>query len=589
MDDSESNFIKPVYTDPYNMEKTLISLSIYNKRIVKYKKENFTDGKLYNYLENIDEAKFKLFNSFDRIEDVINKLNEHEVKYWISGSVCLYSVYQAQFIPNDIDIYMLEDDPKYIRIIDYIIHQVYHDCRIHIIRSPYLLNWWIEDNPTAPHIQLILPVGIHPELIFMTYHSDAVCVGFNGKDFYYMLERFDKFIKTGINRFTTKLVQPKFLYKIIDAYNKYQGRFIKCEIDIDKHQAHEYKNYKSHDTCEEFYHEYPYELNYDVFKAIYEKIKYITISDNIQDVYHGELFKPLIECMTKYTKCLVCNKYNLDYKICPKCEKMEEDKLRQTISIIQHYPINMNILITGGRCGLGYAITNLLKNGLHIKPYITTRYTHLSEHNDTIYLNLKDSSTWKTSCDMIENGTFDIIILSASETLHYNDDIELKEATKASTFDFTHDIVRKNTGVWHKTLANHSDDEIIDPLLINVAGNSALLRSFVKCCKKDMRPRLAIVITSFEGSFEKKSSFHPLTNASKSALEQIVNTIKREIHFLGSNIVLVDPGWMYTESINGKEKGTIEIDWGARQVLEPISLYMTNFNICLPDKFKRQI
>ena len=186
------------------------------------------------------------------------------------------------------------------------------------------------------------------------------------------------------------------------------------------------------------------------------------------------------------------------------------------------------------------------------------------------------------------------LVLSAGETLHYpkdDDYASVKELNKEKLeIDFTNDFKRENSGVWHKTLDKHTYNEIVSPLLTNVAGTAALLSSFLKGVKKvrsqetkgakgKKKRFICIVVTSFEGRFVEKTPFHPITNACKSAIEQLVFTLQAQARFLNCEITLSDPGWVYTESAFGKVKGPVPIDFGVSQILQPLLIENKEYKI----------
>jgi NAD(P)-dependent dehydrogenase (short-subunit alcohol dehydrogenase family) len=263
---------------------------------------------------------------------------------------------------------------------------------------------------------------------------------------------------------------------------------------------------------------------------------------------------------------------------CDLCYKIETEK-RDNLQISLKQSSNLNAIVTGGRCGLGQEIVKTLSlNGINTLG--TTRFP--SDENQ-IKLDLKDPSTWSDIKEKLESGTINILVLSASETLHYPGDDELSKNWKDVETDWTNDFKRDNSGVWHKCLNQHSYEEIMSPLIANVGGSASLLGFWLNGVKKKRsEERLenkknkekskfcCIVVTSYEGRFKEKTPFHPITNACKSALEQIVWTVKEQADFLDCNVLLSDPGWVYTEGSFGKIRGPVPIEFGASQILQPL-------------------
>ena len=312
------------------------------------------------------------------------------------------------------------------------------------------------------------------------------------------------------------------------------------------------------------------------------------------DVYMGETFATILETMSCFRKCPGgCDKFVIGYSnstngfFCEECNQKEIDKMKQ-LEIILSENNTLTSFITGARCGLGRQM-KLLFESHGWKTYGTTRFVNLTENQpNMIELDLKDPNSWKVSQDLLERGLINVLILSASETLHYPDDDNhpVRSDPKAKEdieLDWTNDFQRKNSGVWHKTLDQHTNQEIISPLLANVAGTARLLSSFLRGVKtarslESLNPTLpkkkftCIVVTSFEGKFVEKTPFHPITNACKSAIEQIVWTIQPQAKVLDCSIVPADPGWVYTEGGNGKNKGPVSIEYGVSQILQPLTI-----------------
>lgn len=263
--------------------------------------------------------------------------------------------------------------------------------------------------------------------------------------------------------------------------------------------------------------------------------------------------------------------------------------MKDLCKLLQQNQSHLKAIVTGGRCGIGNQVCKLLReNG--ITTMGTTRFPN--GQNSLIKLDLKDSKSFTEIQKMLKSGQWNVLILSASETLHYPNDDQLVKDWKPNNkrkLDWTNDFERENSGIWHKTLDMLSHNEILSPLMANVVGNATLLGYFLQGVKhtraierlnnsKNKKFFCCIVVTSFEGTFEPKTPFHPITNACKSALEQIVWTTKEQADFLNCKILLADPGWIYTEGSFGKIKGPVPIELGARQILQPLAACIENYN-----------
>jgi hypothetical protein len=316
----------------------------------------------------------------------------------------------------------------------------------------------------------------------------------------------------------------------------------------------------------------------------------------LEDVYQGETFATIIETMSCFRKCPGgCHRYVIGLKdspagyFCADCHDLEKRKITELESILTEYgggEHTMSALVTGARCGLGQKLKQFFEKHRWL-TYGTTRFPNLTDEKNMLELDLKDIDNHGEVLKRLERGEINVLVLSASETLHYpNDDSNKGKSKDQLEFDWTNDFQRQNSGIWHKTLDQHSQEEIISPLLTNVAGTARLLASFIKGVKRvralesvslhssgsitKEKSFVCIVVTSFEGRFEEKTPFHPITNACKAALEQIVWTVQAQAKFLNCSIVLSDPGWVYTETAFGKAKGPVPIAYGVSQILEPL-------------------
>jgi hypothetical protein len=477
--------------------------------------------------------------------------------------------------------------------------------------------------------------------VFAGYHSDIVCTGYltkqqqfvvtprfmdyyNGNTYNTIKTYFPKFSYKSRNNgshreekrlayFVKDLVSPRYRDRVDAACLKYQKRGLTsiCICPFDDIIMTDVA--RSSPSWDETWTSILKGSNTTTIKtdicpslvSISKKEGVMCVSESLVDVYQGETFRTIIEIMACFQSCpgcgvlvfnaknsLYCDSYD-DSKdkskyekgcFCDECFKKEMDKMKELKDVLGSIDkTKTRALITGGRCGIGQTILRLLKeNG--VMAIGTTRFPDKDKRDGLVKLDLKDFTTYENVKHMLESGGINILVLSASETLHYpSDDSRSKDWDKSKsetsesplTLDWTNDFKRDNSGVWHKCLSEHTQDEIISPLMANVAGNAILLGSFLNGVKK-MRAignrdhYCCIVVTSFEGSFSNKTPFHPVTNACKSALEQIVYTVKAQADFLDAHVLLADPGWVYTEGSFGKFKGPVPIDFGASQILQPL-------------------
>lgn len=522
------------------------------------------NSKIFNDIETATHNFRKMFKGFDYFVDRLPP------NVMVGGSTCLAAFSKAhKFRPNDIDLYINDCKPTTVRRVDSLIRDIYHGHDIVLIRSPYILSWTIVDSTTEKVVvnyQLILSPAPHWSHVFAGYHSDLVCLGYNGGRFLYAKGRWDVFARTNKSVFFADLVSPRFQPRVSDACEKYKGRgfdvsFQERTMDLGM------KDIERSDPIHVKFEGGSVKLAKCIIDNKYGIFK---VGEELHEVYFGEEFKPIIESMSCFTACPRCGVYVFSKSFCSACQDMENNIYKEAQKIIYEHNDSINALVTGGRCGLGAGIKEFL-TGCGAKVSYTTRFPKSA---DAIKLDLIKPDTWSNCQEILEGGDVNLLILSAAETLHYDSPPE-----SSTSLDWTGDFERPNTGVWHKTLEEHSLGELTDPLLINVAGCAALLGSFLKGAKKRIRKNYcAIVVTSYEGRFSTKSPFHPITNASKAAIEQVVWTIKRQVDAIGDyiKVVLADPGWMYTESSLGKIKGPVSIELGAVQVLTPFIVSLVN-------------
>ena len=484
----------------------------------------------------------------------------------ISGSTALACVLKGFYIkPNDIDLYMSDNDHNTICQIDNAIRRTY-DTDIIITRTQYTINWFLKDaeNKKYPNIQLVLPPARHWSEVFSSYHCDLVCIGYvigKGK-FVYARGRWDRFYETGLSYGTASFIDREYSQRVMDAIAKYRryGFNIEMVSTGDIIVDNQIENSPRIEVKTAFE---------DIGKFIL-KNPLVSVGKFIHNIYSGEIFKDYIETMSIFSRCPTCNTLIVKKKICDPCSLKEADQLKFVKDALQNANADLRYLITGGRCGLGNQIYKILTEcGRDVT--VTSRFPQLTDSKKTIKLDMNDQQSVEEFEKELED--FDVLILSAAETLHYPSGNLPAELNEKAKLDWTNDFHRSDTGVWHKSIDEHSNEEIEDPIQINITSVAKIVRSFVahQIRNKSSKQKSIIYVTSSEGLFIDKSPFHPVTNMTKTAIEQLICTMKRQADVLGMNIVMADPGWMYTKSTNGKNVGPITLEWGAAQVLLPLA------------------
>jgi len=488
----------------------------------------------------------------------------------ISGSTALACVVKnSTIVPHDIDLYMKDNDHNTVCQIDAAIRQTYN-TEIIITRTQYTINWFLKDAEFTnyPNVQLVLPTVRHWSEVFSSYHCDLVCIGFlvGEEKFIFGKGRWDRFYESGVSYGTTSFIDEEYKPRVIDAVAKYRNYgfmidMVNTETPIVRNQIENSPRVEVKSAFE------------DIEQFIL-KNPTVQLGKFVHNVYSGEIFKDYIETMSIFNCCPTCNALIVEKKICDDCAQDEENKVKFVKETLLKADPKLKYLVTGGRCGLGNEISKILiEAGRDVT--VTSRFPNLAEGKKAIALDLKDPKSVAEFEKKLDE--FDVLILSAAETLHYDKQNQVNNMnTNNRDLDWTNDFHRTDTGIWHKCIDEHSNDEIEDPIQINITSIAKIIRSFVahQLKNKSNNQKSMIYVTSSEGLFIEKSPFHPITNMTKSAIEQLIWTMKRQADVLGMNVVMADPGWMYTKSTNGKNVGPISLEWGAAQVLLPLAKIM---------------
>ena len=515
------------------------------------------------------EAINNLYSIKKNLGGLIRKLPKNLM---ISGSTALaciarppkrdYNGTDYFITPHDVDIYRNDNDHNSVCQIDAAIRETYN-TEVIIARTQYTINWFLKgaEKYNYPIIQLILPPVRHWSEIFSSYHSDLVCIGYliGEEKFVYARGRWDYFFNTGASYCTPSFCDPAFSQKVADAATKYRryGFTVKM-VSTDENIIDNGSEYSP-----------KMNVAFEDIAVFFKNNPKVLIGKFIHNVYSGETVRDYIETMSIFIRCYCCGAYLIKKKICDPCVLKEATKLNFVRENLRRSRQDIRYLVTGGRCGLGYEISKILA-ACDRDVTVTTRFPQLTDYQKMIKLDMNDNNSVEEFEREIEN--FDVLILSAAETLHYSNDNLPTDSAQDEMIDFTNDYDRNDTGVWYKCIDEHSNEEIEDPIQINITSTTKIIRAFVahQIRNKSSKPKTIIYVTSPEGLFVDKSPYHPITNMANSAIEQLIHTMKRQADVLGMNIVMVDPGWMYTKGKNGKNVGPLKIEWGAAQVLLPV-------------------
>ena len=314
-------------------------ISTYNNEIYQSVKDGWTNTDFV--INSPEDAKQNFMNNFSRLKELFEELNTKNIEYIVSGSSVLLSIINNKkelIKPHDIDIYLINYSEETIIEFAKTIQNVYGE-KASITSLGCVINWWLEGD-NVPNIQLIYPSIKHISNIFSTYHSDAVCVGFNGHDIVYAKGRFDEFLKTTKNTFSGVYNKTKTNKKLVKkAFEKYSSRGFDCVpkdfIDMiekdktvqDKYIMKKYyplnyvdgkSVYYGHDVKNSSY--YPGQGSSAYYSANDHKIviKYLS-GTKITDVYKGKIEISLFEIFGGYMHCVKCGRLNYDEQKCTEC------------------------------------------------------------------------------------------------------------------------------------------------------------------------------------------------------------------------------------------------------------------------------
>ena len=267
------------------------------------------------------------------------------------------------------------------------------------------------------------------------------------------------FYETGISFGTTSFIDEEYKQRVVDAITKYSGYGFEIEMvsadgtivdnEIENSPMIEVKT--AFEDLELFLIENPQ----------------VSVGKFLHNIYSGEIFKDYVETMSIFNRCPNCNNLIVGKKICEPCRQEETNKLMFVRGALQSSNKDIRYLVTGGRCELGNEISNmLLACGRDVT--VTTRFPQLTDQKKTVKLDLKDPK----SVEEFEKSfdSFDVLILCAAETLHYPSSNPPLGSDKDDKLDWTNDFHRNDTGIWHKCIDEHSNEEIEDPVQINIIG-----------------------------------------------------------------------------------------------------------------------
>jgi hypothetical protein len=184
------------YTLPYLENEQIYICSI----LEKWTKLKQLDGKERNkYLKHFKnkEAKTKLYKFHSNIFcHLIEKLAETGFEILVAGSSVIGSFPPYNYQPNDFDFYVKNLNNQKIIEIDKKIRETFTESKIIIFRKLITITWWIF-NPEMTQLHMTIQLNTFQidswADLFIIYHSDFLCIGFEIKSnkFVYFTERFN--------------------------------------------------------------------------------------------------------------------------------------------------------------------------------------------------------------------------------------------------------------------------------------------------------------------------------------------------------------------------------------------------------------
>lgn len=179
---------------------------------------------------------YKHFTRNSIVKDFVEKCRSKNLNIFIGGSAPLASCCrQYSFSPSDLDIYIKRCSLDKLINIENVIHDIFNEddgFELLVIRSPIVVTWIVyKNNQVVYQIQAnVLMIESWSE-IFVTYHVDIVCVGYDilQNKFLYLKNRWDNIVNTDKIHIFSNIFScdsEKFLKRSV---KKYTNRGFKCD------------------------------------------------------------------------------------------------------------------------------------------------------------------------------------------------------------------------------------------------------------------------------------------------------------------------------------------------------------------------
>lgn len=250
-----------------------------------------------DHLRSNSEAFKHLYQNNDFIKFLCQNIIQHnDIELLIGGSTAIASIFKNdKIIPNDLDMYVKNCNLRKVTVVDSMIRDFFKKYHILMIRNPVNITWIIydENNVIFQQIQLVIMQITSWSEIFITYHSDLTCVGFDVKytQFVYLTQRWENILNPKYIHYFSNIVNLDTPTSLHRAVEKYSSRGFTCrviEISIkDVKTSYNYGTYMS-DPARRSLRRLPRFEN-PVLTFILEKylgIDNICFSDRIYDLYN---------------------------------------------------------------------------------------------------------------------------------------------------------------------------------------------------------------------------------------------------------------------------------------------------------------
>ncbi|BCS83539.1 putative F-box/LRR-repeat protein [Cotonvirus japonicus] len=182
---------------------------------------------LFTKIEAVDRL-----SSDKYVKLFIKNLHEHKLDILIGGSMALYCVYrESNFIPGDMDIYIKNISSRKIMKIEDIIYKSFPILNLVVVRGPITITWYVQlVDESIKVIQLnVFNITSWAE-IFVTYHTDLTCIGYEilTDKFVYLESRWDNILQKNKIHYFSNVLSLDITWSIVRACQKYKKRGFHC-------------------------------------------------------------------------------------------------------------------------------------------------------------------------------------------------------------------------------------------------------------------------------------------------------------------------------------------------------------------------